>query len=197
MSRAPAPVLRDTWRLVDWLLGRFEREARTIAALEHPAIVPVYDFGEHQSQPYLVMRHMAGGSLAGRVEKGPMPLEDVIAILKPIAAALDYAHQKGLVHRDVKPSNILFDASGSAYLSDFGIVKMAEELLPKLRVAEWLDRAEAAGDQQASGAGAGGCRGSPISDRRARAWASHSSPTSAGLGRSGSSARISSIAFVM
>jgi formylglycine-generating enzyme required for sulfatase activity/tRNA A-37 threonylcarbamoyl transferase component Bud32 len=107
-------------------LARFRREAEAVASLEHQSIVPVYDYGDQEDEPYLVMRHMAGGSLTSRIEQGPVPLDDVIAILKPIAAALDYAHQKGFVHRDVKPSNILFDASGSAYLSDFGIVKLAE-----------------------------------------------------------------------
>jgi len=107
-------------------LGRFRREAEAVASLEHQSIVPVYDYGEQEDEPYLVMRHMAGGSLASRIQQGPIPLEDVIAILKPVAAALDYAHEKGIVHRDVKPSNILFDAAGGAYLSDFGIVKLAE-----------------------------------------------------------------------
>jgi len=110
-------------------LGRFRREAKAIASLEHQSIVPVYDYGEQGDEPYLVMRHMAGGSLASRIEQGSIPLEDVVAILKPIAAALDHAHQNGIVHRDVKPSNILFDASGGAYLSDFGIARLAESTM--------------------------------------------------------------------
>jgi serine/threonine-protein kinase len=110
-------------------LGRFRRKAQAIASLEHQSIVPVYDYGEQGDEPNLVMRHMAGGSLAGRIEQRPIPLQDVVAILKPIAAALDYAHQKGIAHRDVKPSNMLFDASGGAYLSDLRIVQLAESTM--------------------------------------------------------------------
>jgi alpha-glucoside transport system substrate-binding protein len=106
--------------------ARFEREAKAIAALEHYAIVPVYDFGEHEGQPYLVMRYMPGGSLADRVRGGPLPLADTIAIVERVAAALEVAHRRGVIHRDVKPGNVLFDAEGDAYLTDFGIVKLTE-----------------------------------------------------------------------
>ncbi|MCB8944687.1 MAG: protein kinase [Ardenticatenaceae bacterium] len=106
--------------------GRFEREARTIAALEHPAIVPVYDFGEDNNQLYLVMRHMRGGSLAERIIRGPLSLDEALPIIKPIASALDHAHKRGIIHRDLKPGNILFDEYGNAFLSDFGIVKVSE-----------------------------------------------------------------------
>ncbi len=108
------------------LRARFEREARTIAALEHPAIVPVYDFGEEGGQPYLVMRLMTGGSLADRLAKGPLEAAEVARILQRISSALDEAHKQGVIHRDLKPGNILFDRYGSAYLSDFGIVRLAE-----------------------------------------------------------------------
>ena len=105
--------------------ARFEREAQTIATLEHPAIVPVYDFGEDNGQPYIVMRHMSGGSLAEKIEAGKLPLADAISIVKRIAGALDSAHQRNIVHRDLKPGNILFDQYNNAYLSDFGIVKLS------------------------------------------------------------------------
>lgn len=106
--------------------ARFEREAQTIAKLEHSAIVPVYDFGEHEGQPYLVMRYMAGGSLNDRIKLGPMPFGEAAAIIQRIGTALDSAHRRDVIHRDVKPANILFDQEGDAYLSDFGIVKVAE-----------------------------------------------------------------------
>ncbi len=106
--------------------GRFQREARTIAALEHQAIVPVYDFGEDQGQLFLVMRLMPGGSLADRIDNGPIPLAEAGAILGRIASALDYAHRHGVVHRDLKPGNILFDQQGASYLADFGIAKLLE-----------------------------------------------------------------------
>ncbi len=107
-------------------LARFSREAKTIAALEHSAIVPVYDFGEEEGQPYLVMRYMSGGSLSHKIEQGPMALGQVSAIMQRVGAALDRAHEQNIIHRDIKPGNILFDRYDEAYLSDFGIVKIAE-----------------------------------------------------------------------
>jgi serine/threonine protein kinase len=104
---------------------RFEREAKTIAALEHPAIVPVYDYGEDGGLLYLVMRHMPGRSLEDRIKEGALPVADAARILKRIGAALDEAHQHGIIHRDLKPGNVLFDSRGDAYLSDFGIAKLA------------------------------------------------------------------------
>ncbi|NJM40475.1 MAG: serine/threonine protein kinase [Anaerolineae bacterium] len=104
---------------------RFEREARTIAALEHPCIVPIYDFGEEDRQPYLVMRYMTGGSLADRLNRRTS-LAQAARIVSRIASGLDEAHAKGVVHRDLKPGNILFDANDQAFLSDFGIVKLTE-----------------------------------------------------------------------
>ncbi len=104
--------------------ARFEREAKTIAALEHPAVVPVYDFGEEDGRLYLVMRLMAGGTLSSRLQDGAMPVEEVSQIMVRIGSALDVAHAQGIVHRDLKPGNILFDQYGEAYLSDFGIARL-------------------------------------------------------------------------
>ncbi len=104
--------------------ARFTREARTIAALEHPAIVPVYDFGEENGQPFLVMRLMTGGSLNDRLAYGPIPIDEAAEILKRIGSALDRAHSQGIIHRDLKPGNILFDHYGDAFLADFGIARI-------------------------------------------------------------------------
>ncbi len=105
---------------------RFIREAKTIAMLEHPNIVPVYDFGDDAGQPYLVMRLMNGGSLSDKLENGPLPMNEVLKIMERVGAALDAAHERGVVHRDLKPANILFDQYGNAYLADFGIVRLAD-----------------------------------------------------------------------
>jgi eukaryotic-like serine/threonine-protein kinase len=116
----PVELLRDpSFR------ARFEREAKLIAALEHPAIVPVYDFGEEEGQPYLVMRYMPGGSLADRIRKnGPLPTAEAATVLQRIGSALDRAHRQGIIHRDLKPANILFDQYGDAFLADFGIARL-------------------------------------------------------------------------
>jgi serine/threonine protein kinase len=107
------------------LRRRFQREARTVAALEHYAIVPVYDYGQHEGQLFLAMRLMRGGTLQEQLAAGPLPLDKAQAILERIADALDKAHEQGIIHRDLKPANVLFDDEGNAYLSDFGIVKQA------------------------------------------------------------------------
>ena len=104
--------------------AHFKRELKMIASLEHPAIVPVYDVGEHNGQPYFVMRYMAGGSLNELIaKKGRIPLEDTAHIIGRIAAALNHAHKQNIIHRDVKPDNILFDLDHNPYISDFGVAK--------------------------------------------------------------------------
>lgn len=106
---------------------RFEREAKIIAQLEHSAIVPVYDVGEADGQPYFIMRYMNGGSLSERIQAGVSSIEEAARILEVIAPALDEAHSKGIVHRDIKPSNILFDRKGNPYIADFGIAKLVQD----------------------------------------------------------------------
>jgi len=109
------------------LRERFVREAEGIAGLDHPSIVPVYDFGEDDGDPFLVMRFMAGGSLADKLKEGKMSLGDSAIVVHRVATALDRAHEMGIVHRDLKPGNVLFDQYGNAFLSDFGIVKVLQE----------------------------------------------------------------------
>ncbi|HEU0294399.1 MAG TPA: protein kinase [Anaerolineales bacterium] len=107
-------------------LERFKKELETIASLEHPTIVPVYDVGEEEGQPFFVMRYMAGGSLSVLIEEGKLSLQDTARIIERIAVALDHAHRLGIIHRDIKPDNILFDIHDNPYISDFGVAKLTE-----------------------------------------------------------------------
>src|SRR4030042_582537 len=107
---------------------RFEREAYMIALLEHPAIVPVYDMGEEDGQPYIVMRYMSGGSLAEKLKNGPLALKECVEMFIRLAPALDTAHARGVIHRDVKPDNLLYDKYNNVFLSDFGLARLRETL---------------------------------------------------------------------
>lgn len=107
---------------------RFEREAYMIALLEHPAIVPVYDMGEDDGQPYIVMRYMSGGSLGDKLKNGQIPLRECMEMYLRLAPALDTAHARGITHRDVKPDNLLFDKYDNVFLSDFGLARLRETI---------------------------------------------------------------------
>ncbi|MCK6577822.1 MAG: serine/threonine protein kinase [Anaerolineae bacterium] len=107
-------------------IERFRLEARTIARLQHPHILPVYDYGDEGDVLYLVMAYVSGGTLADRLRKGPLRVVEADRLMHEIGGALDYAHRQNVVHRDVKPANILLDQEGHALLTDFGIVKLME-----------------------------------------------------------------------
>jgi serine/threonine protein kinase len=107
------------------LLKRFEREAKSLAKLIHPNIVSIIDYGEYEGSPYLVEPYLAGGTLQQRLGQ-PMPWQEAARQLLPVARALQYAHDQGIIHRDVKPSNILITPSGELMLSDFGIAKILD-----------------------------------------------------------------------
>ena len=100
---------------------RFEREAQIVAKLEHPHIVPLYDYWREPDAAYLVMRFLRGGSVEDLLRSGPLDPERASSILDQVAAALSAAHRQGIVHRDVKPGNVLLDEVGNAYLTDFGV----------------------------------------------------------------------------
>jgi hypothetical protein len=105
---------------------RFQREAQIVAQLEHPHIVPIYDVGEYQGQPFLVMRLLKGGTLRQRLVAGSMTPPELVQVLQQVALALDAAHNRGIIHRDIKPSNILFDEDGTAFIADFGVAKVVD-----------------------------------------------------------------------
>jgi serine/threonine protein kinase len=104
---------------------RFRREARAAAALAHPNVNQVYDYGEADGRPYMVLECLTGGSLEDRLAAGrPLPDAETRQIARDIAAGLEHAHTRGLVHRDLKPANVLFDAEGRAKIADFGIARL-------------------------------------------------------------------------
>jgi len=105
------------------ILKRFEREAKSLAKLFHPNIIKVLDYGEYKGSPYLVMEYMSGGTLKKYIGK-PMPWQEAVRLLIPIANALNYAHENNIIHRDVKPANILLTGKNQPMLSDFGIAKI-------------------------------------------------------------------------
>jgi serine/threonine protein kinase len=104
---------------------RFRHEARMIAGLEHPNIVPVFDFAEHDGLPYLAMKFVEGETLKARLARGPVSIAETTRILQAVAQGLAYAHMQGILHRDIKPSNILLGEDQVIYLVDFGIARIA------------------------------------------------------------------------
>jgi eukaryotic-like serine/threonine-protein kinase len=111
------------------LRERFEREAKTIASLNHPHICTLHDIGQQDGVDYLVMEYLEGETLAQRLQKGPLPLEQVLHYAIEISDALDKAHRKGVIHRDLKPGNIMITKSGTKLL-DFGLAKLKQEVAP-------------------------------------------------------------------
>ena len=106
--------------------ARFRREAQAIARLRHPNILDVYDFGEFEGTPYMIVEYVPGGSLADRLAKGVLDQPTALNFLRGIAAGLDYAHSNGVVHRDVKPANVLLTTSDTPVLADFGLAKLMQ-----------------------------------------------------------------------
>lgn len=106
--------------------GRFQQEARIIAKLEHPHILPVFDYGESDGITYLVMRYLEAGTLKEKLQSHPLSLSEIDRILTQFCEALNYAHGRGVIHRDLKPANALVDAHENVFLTDFGIAKLLE-----------------------------------------------------------------------
>src|SRR5438067_4076783 len=131
--------------------ARFDREARAAASLAHPNITQLYDYGEAEGRPYMVLEYLPGGSLEDRLEEGtPLPDADAAHIATEMAAGLAHAHARGLVHRDLKPANVLFDAEDRAKIADFGIARMGNsgtltEAGTVLGTASYISPEQAAG----------------------------------------------------
>ena len=106
--------------------ARFAREAKLVARLEHPNIVPIYDYAEHEGRPYLVMKYIEGITLKARITSSSPGNEEVLRVVEAVGAALSYAHKHGILHRDVKPSNVILSSDGQIYLADFGLARIAQ-----------------------------------------------------------------------
>jgi len=117
------------------LRERFEREARTVASLNHPHICTLHDIGQQDGTDFLVMEYLEGETLAERLKKGPLPLDQVLQYAIEISGALDKAHRKGITHRDLKPSNIMITKSGTKLL-DFGLAKLRQDAAPTTPLSE-------------------------------------------------------------
>lgn len=122
----PGPDLDERAR--EDFLNRFRREADAIAMLDHIHIMPIYEYGEQDQQAYLVMPYVTGGTLHQILaRRGSLPVNEALPIIEQISEALDYAHARGIIHRDIKPGNILFHADGRLLLADFGLAKILSE----------------------------------------------------------------------
>ncbi len=138
---------------------RFAREAATVAHLRHPNIVTIIDYGQEQSTHYIVMEYVPGGNLTARLGS-PLAPGDAIALLRPLASALDYAHSMGVVHRDVKPMNILVGEGEAPVLTDFGLAHLLGSMPPLTRTGAQIGTFEYMSPEQANGEIA-----SPATDR--------------------------------
>ena len=120
-----AKVLAERYAALPDFRERFEREALTAAPLTHPNVVTIFDVGEYEGGPYIVMEYLPGGSLADRLSSGPIPADTAMEWLGQAAGALDAAHAAGVIHRDVKPGNLLLDGDDVVHVTDFGIARVA------------------------------------------------------------------------
>ncbi|HET7467551.1 MAG TPA: serine/threonine-protein kinase, partial [Candidatus Dormibacteraeota bacterium] len=107
-------------------VARFRREAQSIGRMRHPNVLNVFDFGEFEGTPYMIVEFVEGGSLAGRIKQAPMDRQTALRFLRGIGDALDYAHSLGIVHRDVKPANVLLGTKDTPILADFGLAKLLQ-----------------------------------------------------------------------
>ncbi|MGQ0601364.1 MAG: protein kinase domain-containing protein [Anaerolineales bacterium] len=145
-------VLHPAFKEDATFLARFQREARVVARLEHPNIVPVYDFAEHNGSPYLVMKFIEGETLKARISRTPLSLRDTQRIVEAVGSGLDYAHRQGVLHRDIKSSNVMLAADGNVYLADFGLARIAQAGESTLSLDSMIGTPHYMSPEQAKGA---------------------------------------------
>ena len=132
-------------------VGRFEREARIVARLDHPNIVPIYDYDTQDNRPFLVMKYIDGQTLKDRMAESPLTLSEIVSVMNTVASTLDYAHAQGVLHRDLKPSNIILDEAEMAYLTDFGLARITHQGESTLSVDSMLGTPHYISPEQALG----------------------------------------------
>jgi serine/threonine-protein kinase len=150
--RVAIKVLHPALAADEAFLRRFRAEARAVAALNHPNVLQVYDWGEEEGEPYLVLEYLAGGSLRQILDTGArLTVAQAVEVGREATAGLDYAHRRGLIHRDVKPANLLFDADGRLRIADFGLARALAEAAWTEPEGAILGTARYAAPEQAAG----------------------------------------------
>src|SRR5438874_6070777 len=132
-------------------LRRFRLEAEAAASLEHPGIVPIHEVGERDGSCYFSMKFIEGGQLDEMVRHEPMPIRRAVELIAKVARTIHYAHERGILHRDIKPGNILLDAKGEPHLTDFGLARLVETESTVTRTMEVLGTPSYMAPEQAVG----------------------------------------------
>src|SRR6266545_360676 len=136
-------------------LKRFRREAEAAASLEHPGIVPIHEVGERDGSCYFSMKFVEGGQLDEVIRRTPMPIRQAAELIAKVARTVHYAHEHGILHRDIKPGNILLDANGEPHLTDFGLARLVESESSVTHTLEVLGTPSYMAPEQAAGNNAG------------------------------------------
>src|SRR6476646_2092330 len=152
-------------------LKRFRREAEAAASLDHACIVPIYEVGERDGQCYFSMKFVEGGQLDEVVKQAPMSIPHAVELIAKVARTVHYAHEHGILHRDIKPGNILLDAKGEPQLTDFGLARLVESESTVTRTLEVLGTPSYMAPEQAAGRPAQGAAASSPSTATGLTWA--------------------------
>lgn len=144
-------IIHPAFREEQTFIARFQREARLVAKLEHPNIVPIYDYSEYEKVAYLVMKFIEGSTLKGRLTLGPLNSYEILQVVDSVGLALAYAHSQGVLHRDIKPSNVLIGVNGMIYLADFGLARILQAEGSTLSTESTLGTPDYVSPEQAMG----------------------------------------------